>query len=102
VDIVARYGGEEFSVILPDVTRETARAVADRILTTVGRHCFVTGNESHPTWELTVSIGGALYPDDAQTKVDLIDKADRIALYAAKHAGKNRVVFWDRSRTGSS
>ncbi len=102
VDIVARYGGEEFSVILPDVTRETAGAVADRILTTVARHCFVTGNESHPTWELTVSIGGALYPDDAQTKADLIDKADRIALYAAKHAGKNRVVFWDRSGTGSS
>ncbi len=102
VDIVARYGGEEFSVILPDVTRETARAVADRILTTIGRHCFVTGSESHPTWGLTVSIGGALYPDDAQTKVALIDKADRIALYAAKHAGKNRVVFWDNSATGSS
>lgn len=102
VDIVARYGGEEFSVILPDVTRETARAVADRILWTVARHRFVTGSESNPAWELTVSIGGALYPIDAQTKAALIDKADRIALYAAKRAGKNRVVFWDDSGDGST
>jgi diguanylate cyclase (GGDEF)-like protein len=102
VDIVARYGGEEFSVLLPDVTRETARAVADRILRTVARHRFATGSESNPAWELTVSIGGALYPIDAQTKAALIDKADRIALYAAKRAGKNRVVFWDDSGNGST
>jgi len=102
VDIVARYGGEEFSVILPDVTRETAGAVARRIIWTVSQHRFVTGSESHPTWDLTVSIGGALYPIDAQTKAALIDKADRVALYAAKRAGKNRVVFWDDSGIGST
>jgi diguanylate cyclase (GGDEF)-like protein len=101
VDIVARYGGEEFCVLLPDVTRETAKAVADRILWTIARHHFATGNESSPTWELTVSIGGALYPIDAQTKALLIDRADRVALYAAKRAGKNRVVFWDDSGTES-
>lgn len=102
VDIVARYGGEEFSVILPDVTKETARAVADRMLSTVAGHRFVTGNESNPTWQLTVSIGGAIYPIDAQTKAGIIDRADRVALYAAKRAGKNRVVFWDSSVIGSA
>ena len=94
VDIVARYGGEEFGVILPDVSSEGALAVAERIRGTVSMHSFITGSDEQPTWDLTVSIGGALYPDDAKSQTDLIDKADRIALYEAKRRGKNRVVFW--------
>jgi diguanylate cyclase (GGDEF)-like protein len=95
LDIVARYGGEEFAVILPTVTRETARAVAERVRSTVEQHPFVTGTSVHPTARLTISIGGALYPLDAQSRADLIDKADRVALYEAKRRGKNRVVLWE-------
>lgn len=95
LDIVARYGGEEFAVILPTVTRETARAVAERVRSTVEQHPFVTGTSVHPTTRLTISIGGALYPLDAQSRADLIDKADRVALYEAKRRGKNRVVLWE-------
>jgi diguanylate cyclase (GGDEF)-like protein len=94
LDIVARFGGEEFGIILPDVTRETAHAVAERMRSTVATHEFVTGTPFRPTCEVTVSIGGALYPLDAQSRADLIDKSDRIALYEAKRQGKNRVVFW--------
>jgi diguanylate cyclase (GGDEF)-like protein len=94
VDIVARYGGEEFGVILPDVTREGALAVAERIRSTVSMHSFVTGSDTQPTWDLTISIGGALYPMDAGSQTELLDRADRISLYEAKHRGKNRVVFW--------
>jgi len=100
LDIVARFGGEEFGIILPDVTRETARAVSERMRSTVATREFVTGTAFQPTCEVTVSIGGALYPLDAQSKSDLIDKADRIALYEAKRQGKNRVVFWEDSETG--
>ncbi|MBD3367822.1 MAG: diguanylate cyclase [Candidatus Eisenbacteria bacterium] len=95
VDIVARYGGEEFAVILPNVSRDSAYAVAERIRRTVAEQQFVTGNESEPTRRVTVSIGGALYPLDAKSRADLLDKTDRIALYSAKRQGKNRVVFWD-------
>ena len=94
VDIVARYGGEEFGVILPDISRESALAVAERIRSTIAMHRFITGSEQQPAWDLTISIGGALYPLDATSRSDLIDKADRIALYRAKHLGKNRVIMY--------
>jgi diguanylate cyclase (GGDEF)-like protein len=97
LDIVARFGGEEFGIILPDVTRETAHAVAERMRSTVATHEFVTGTVFQPTCEVTVSIGGALYPLDAQSRAELIDRADRVALYEAKRQGKNRVVFWQEA-----
>jgi diguanylate cyclase (GGDEF)-like protein len=45
---------------------------------------------------LTVSIGTATFPDDADTAADLIHKSD-IALYRAKQAGRNRVVTYSRN-----
>jgi len=94
VDIVARYGGEEFALLLPDVTPESARAVAERLRETVAAGQFITGLDERPTWQITLSIGGALYPLDAETKDSLLDRADRVALYAAKREGRDRVVFW--------
>ncbi len=94
LDIVARIGGEEFGVILPNVERDTALAVAERMRSTIARHRFVTGVKDTPTCSVTVSMGGALYPLDAKSRTDLVDKADRIALYEAKRRGKNRVIFW--------
>jgi diguanylate cyclase (GGDEF)-like protein len=94
VDIVARYGGEEFGVILPGVTGESALIVAERMRSAIALHSFITGSSETPTWELTISIGAALYPLDASSKEDLMDKADRIALYRAKRLGKNRVVTY--------
>jgi diguanylate cyclase (GGDEF)-like protein len=99
VDIVARYGGEEFGVILPDISREGALTVAERIRGTIAMHGFITGSEQQPTWNLTISIGGALYPLDASSRDDLMDKADRIALYQAKHLGKNRVIMYEDTQS---
>jgi diguanylate cyclase (GGDEF)-like protein len=98
VDIVARYGGEEFGLILPNISRESALAVAERIRKTVEMHSFITGSQTRPTWDLTVSIGAALYPTDASTKMELVDRADRIALYEAKRRGKNRVVVYSHQK----
>ena len=95
IDIVARYGGEEFAVILPRVTREGASTVAERIRASVSEHSFMTGVTAEPLTGLTISVGGALYPLDANTKGQLMDRADRVALYEAKRNGKNRVVFWE-------
>jgi diguanylate cyclase (GGDEF)-like protein len=94
VDIVARYGGEEFGVILPGVSRESALIVAERMRSAIAMHSFITGSSGAPTWDLTISIGVAIYPLDASSKEDLMDKADRIALYRAKSLGKNRVVMY--------
>ena len=101
VDIVARYGGEEFAVILPGVTRESAVTVAERIRGNVARHSFVAGSadaECARIGRVTVSIGGALFPTDARSKSELMDRADRICLYEAKKQGKNRVIFWEEAQ----
>ncbi|PTY00366.1 diguanylate cyclase [Opitutus sp. ER46] len=89
VDRVARYGGEEFAVLLVQADRVAALGVAERI-----RAAF----ELDPipiaegiSLRVTISIGVASMPDDARTSLDLLREADE-ALYAAKAAGRNRVM----------
>lgn len=87
IDLVARYGGEEFSVILPETDRKGAKIVAERIRKKIEENIFKAYDE---TLKATVSIGLAVYPEDAETKDNIIEKSDR-ALYAAKNSGKNIV-----------
>ena len=90
VDTVARYGGEEFVIILPETTEAGAVFVAQRLRRAVDQAKFFAGSP-HSVQHLTISIGVAVYDTDAQFKRDLIEFADA-ALYAAKHAGRNRVM----------
>jgi diguanylate cyclase (GGDEF)-like protein len=90
VDTVARYGGEEFVIILPETTETAAVFVAQRLRRAVDQAKFFAGSP-HSVQHLTISIGVAVYDTDAQFKRDLIEFADA-ALYAAKHAGRNRVM----------
>jgi diguanylate cyclase (GGDEF)-like protein len=92
VDTVARYGGEEFVIILPETTETGAVFVAQRLRRAVDQAKFFAGSP-HSVQHLTISIGVALYDIDAQFKRDLIEFADA-ALYAAKHAGRNRVICY--------
>jgi two-component system cell cycle response regulator len=88
VDQLARYGGEEFAVILPETDTSAARALAERI------RAAVAAAELRTTLgpiKVTLSLGVATFPDAADDKQALIDRADQ-ALYAAKHAGRNRCV----------
>ncbi|HLJ56889.1 MAG TPA: diguanylate cyclase [Chthonomonadaceae bacterium] len=84
-DLVARYGGEEFSAILPLTGSSQGHVVAERLREAVERHEF-------PHRRITVSVGAAEFDADASDAESLIQSADR-ALYAAKAAGKNLVVF---------
>lgn len=100
VDTVARYGGEEFVIILPETTQAGAVFVAQRLRRAVEQAKFFAGSP-HSVQHLTISIGVALYDTDAQFKRDLIEFADA-ALYAAKHAGRNRVMCYSElSKQGS-
>lgn len=89
-DIVARYGGEEFAVILPNVGIKGALILAERVREKVEEYHF-PNEEIQPTGNLTISLGTATLPKQANDAKDLIQKTDS-ALYMAKETGRNRVV----------
>lgn len=94
--IFARLGGEEFGVLLPDCDRAAAALVAERLRAAVARAPVPVLSSS---LEITISVGGACRMA-AETEIDVVLlRADR-ALYAAKHAGRNRVCF-ESEYTGS-
>jgi diguanylate cyclase (GGDEF)-like protein len=86
-DAVYRYGGEEFVVMLPHTDHAGARIMAERVRVLVASNRQI---EAHLRAGVTASIGVAtLRADD--TLATLCDRADQ-ALYAAKSAGRNRIV----------
>jgi diguanylate cyclase (GGDEF)-like protein len=88
IDITARYGGEEFAVVLESSTAEQARQVGERMRQEVGK--LVIETEKGPL-QVTMSVGIAAFPDDARDRPGLVERAD-LALYHAKHSGRNQVV----------
>jgi diguanylate cyclase (GGDEF)-like protein len=87
-DQAARYGGEEFVVILPGSNEEHAKGAAERLRSALQKHRFVFEGARIP---LTASLGVAIWPADGREPDGLLSASDR-ALYAAKEAGRNRVV----------
>jgi diguanylate cyclase (GGDEF)-like protein len=89
-DFVARYGGEEFCVVLPETGTAGALVKAERIrIAAEGLPPMVTASGGPVT--LTVSVGVACFPEHGGDVNALLKAADG-AQYAAKQAGKNRVV----------
>jgi diguanylate cyclase len=89
-DIAARYGGEEFAAILPETDLEGAVIVADNIRKAIQAKELLKRSTNEKLGRMTASFGVAMYrPGD--TPATLIERADR-CLYAAKHAGRNRVL----------
>lgn len=91
VDTIARFGGEEFVVLLPDTDRDGAMVVGEKLRRLVEIERFDEGGRQ--IMPLTVSVGIAVFPEDAKEMDDLIDHAD-IALYEAKDGGRNRVSVY--------
>jgi diguanylate cyclase (GGDEF)-like protein len=91
IDILARYGGEEFAALLPGVDKKGARKTAERWRRNTERSAFKSLGQS---FAITLSIGYATYPADGQSKMDLVEKADR-GLYDAKENGRNQVRHAD-------
>jgi diguanylate cyclase len=87
-DLIGRYGGEEFLILLPDTDAQQSAEVITRLQRELTRRFFLADNRR---LLITFSAGIAcLAPDEAPH--DAIDRADR-AMYAAKRAGKNRVLL---------
>jgi diguanylate cyclase (GGDEF)-like protein len=99
IDVVARYGGDEFGIILPDTIGEHAYLTAERLRGVVEGHDFAAGCPTLGNTKITISLGGAICPDDAVSKETLIERADR-ALAEAERAGKNRAVFANLGASG--
>jgi diguanylate cyclase (GGDEF)-like protein len=84
VDCVARYGGEEFVIVMPETNAEAAGVAAERIRARLAQEEF-SGQR------ITLSIGIAEFPKDAENALSIISAADS-ALYQAKRGGRNQVV----------
>ncbi|MFH1825322.1 MAG: diguanylate cyclase [Candidatus Firestonebacteria bacterium] len=89
-DSVARYGGEEFAIVATETSLEGAKMYADRIRVITEKHLFDIGSLKI---NITISIGVAGFPRDAETTQDLIKRADE-ALYRAKKSGRNQVCTY--------
>jgi diguanylate cyclase (GGDEF)-like protein len=101
VDVAARIGGEEFVIALPRTDAATASRVAERVRSAVADHQqqrrarFGIGD----ALQVTVSggVAASVAPVDLQA---LLNDAD-LALYAAKRAGRDRIVVHDGSLTAA-
>ena len=89
-DIVARYGGEEFAAILPTTDLDGATILAENIRKAIQAKELLKRSTNEKLGRITASFGVAVYRA-GDTPSSLIERSDR-CLYAAKHAGRNRVI----------
>jgi diguanylate cyclase (GGDEF)-like protein len=96
-DLVGRFGGEEFVVLLPRPEEPTytymeLQRIAERIRRSIARLAVEIPTPDGPLTinDVSVSIGGAVAPEDGMQVQDLVAVADT-ALYAAKRAGRDTV-----------
>jgi len=91
-DISARYGGDEYVIFLPNTDKIGAFLAGDRLRERISRSKF-PGMEKQPTGSVTISMGIASFPEDADTREKILDKADQ-ALYKSKESGRNKVTLY--------
>lgn len=87
--MLSRQSGDEFLVVAPDADQAAAARLAQTLLAVLSQPAGLAGQELFPS----VSIGIALYPDDADG-LDALLKNVEIAMYRAKEAGRNNYRFF--------
>ncbi len=98
-DVAARFGGEEFAAFLLNADCAQGLVAAERVRTAIESYHFpatrrgAPGGETGETLRITISVGVAVYPEDARDPIELVELADT-ALYRAKNLGRNRVVAY--------
>ncbi|MEO0437887.1 MAG: EAL domain-containing protein, partial [Pseudomonadota bacterium] len=87
---LSRFGGDEFVVLLPEMaTPDAVATIVSRLLANVREPVKTHGRE----FEVTGSAGIAIFPDDGESVDECLKNAD-IAMYEAKHGGKNCYRFY--------
>jgi diguanylate cyclase (GGDEF)-like protein/PAS domain S-box-containing protein len=90
IDTLSRWGGDEFVVLLPDAnSEEDIRRIAERLRDAARESVDLDGIET----KLTISLGFAVYPDDADSAETLMSVADH-TMFHAKGVGRNNVQFF--------
>ena len=92
IDVVSRYGGEEFCVIMPESDQDECFKFMERLRKAIMNYSFKDENLGH-AHNITVSLGGAIYPHDAHTVDRIIYCAD-MALLKAKSLNRNKSVMY--------
>jgi diguanylate cyclase (GGDEF)-like protein len=93
-EMLGRLGDDEFAMILPGTGRQRAREIAGRVRAIVERFRFLEAASDEPP-RVSLSLGSASYPADAETEVDLLERS-RDALAEARVHGRNRVWCYTR------
>ena len=91
-DISFRYGGEEFIIICPNTNKQEALIVGERIRKTIENKVF---NYESQDIKITISIGISEYRHNSKISIFQCVKESDIAMYEAKHRGRNRVVVYE-------
>jgi len=94
-DLVARLADDDFAVILNGLGRGSARQVAARLRSTIERFRFASTWDGGSSFSVTLSLGAASYPTDADNEIDLLNRATE-ALDEARSLGRNRVWCYMR------
>jgi two-component system cell cycle response regulator len=90
IDLACRYGGEEFVIVMPETDLHVAGIVAERLRRSIAGEPFAVHNGAKRI-EVTISIGLSILERKGEPVADVLKRAD-VALYRAKHDGRNRVV----------
>ena len=102
-ETLARYGGEEFVLLLPNCTKVEAIERAETIRVEVERTLFtivpdLSENLTPIEIQITVSIGVASIPEDAEDARNLMRNADRALYIGGKQAGRNQVGVYEAKK----
>lgn len=107
IDTVSRFGGDEFIVALGEldsdegVSKERVLHIAEKILHNVSQPYFLRimqedGTHQNIGHHCTASIGVTLFGQNEKNKEHILQRADK-AMYNAKNAGRNRIVFYEET-----
>jgi diguanylate cyclase (GGDEF)-like protein/PAS domain S-box-containing protein len=93
-DTVSRLGGDEWAVLVENASALELPTVAEKILNTLAQPLDVAAHELYPT----ASIGVSVFPEDGTDGHTLLKHAE-VAMYRAKHEGRNSYQFFDPAMT---
>ncbi|WP_415716836.1 GGDEF domain-containing protein [Maridesulfovibrio sp.] len=88
-DFFGRLGGEEFGIIMPEISKEQAVIVAERLRCEIAE---MEVNTDQNSFQITVSIGVTMQTATDKSLEEIMQRADS-ALYTAKKSGRNKIVI---------